>query len=287
MPNSTTNQNKQGTKIVAETANLSDLHTMLGTIKRHRTAQFLNEIVNHPTVFPWVCGRHDGPLDMTPVIRDENNVLLAGRHGALLFIQLQPGLYEVHSQCLPEGRGAWMVSFVQSCVHWIFTRTECFEMMTRCPKGNLGARALARAVGGKFVFTNPRGYTKGGKTISADIFSITIQDWMKTAPGLVERGHWFHERLEAEYKKFGRAEPPHDDDPVHDRYVGAACEMFLGNQAPKSCILYNRWARMADYAVINIVSMKPVAIDIADAILVIRENDFYVASLNQSNAETN
>lgn len=258
---------------------------MLAKIGREHHAKRINRIVNDPSVYPWVCGRHEGELDLTPVIADPNNVLLMGQHGGVLFIQLQPGLYEAHSQCLEEGRGKWMVSFVTAAIHWMMTRTECFELMTRCPRGNLGARALARAVGGKFEFTNPRGWTRDGKTIPADIFSITIQDWMRTAPGLVERGHWFHERLEAEYRKLGRTIAPREDYPVHDRYLGAACEMFLGNQAPKSCILFNRWARLADYAPIAICSMRPVAIDIEDAILVVKDTDFYVASLNQSNAE--
>lgn len=261
---------------------LSDLHAMLAKIGREHHAKRINRVVNDPSVYPWVCGRHEGELDLTPVIADPNNVLLMGQHGGVLFIQLQHGLFEAHTQILPEGRGKWAVSFVTACVFWMMTRTECFELMTRVPRGNLGARALARAVGGKFEFTNPRGWTKDGKTIPADIFSINIQDWMRTAPGLVERGHWFHERLEDEYRKLGRAEPPHDDDPVHDRYVGAACEMFLGNQAPKAVILYSRWAKMADYAPITVISLKPVAIDIVDSIIVVRNDDFYVASMNKT-----
>jgi hypothetical protein len=260
---------------------LSPLHSMLTKIGRERHAVRLNRIVNDPAVYPWVCGEHTGPLDMTEAVADPNNVLLMGQHGGILFIQLQPGLYESHTQVLKEGRGEWALSMVRACLHWMFTRTDAFEIMTKCPKGNLGARALAKAIGGAYEFTNKNGWFMNGKVIPADIYSLNIQQWMRDAPGLEERGHWFHERLTREYGKLGRQEAPHEDDATHDRYVGAACEMFLGNQAAKSCILYNRWARMAGYAPMELLSMKPVAVDIVDAILVVPESgDFYVASLS-------
>jgi len=30
---------------------------------------------------------------------------------------------------------------------WLFTHTDAMEVVARCPKGNLAAKALARAVG--------------------------------------------------------------------------------------------------------------------------------------------
>ena len=258
---------------------ISGFHTSLLGVTRQFDAKRLNEIINDPSVLPWVRGGVDGPIDMTFAVQNPANILLVGEHGAMLLIQLQPGLFECHTQVLPVGRGQWAVDFANSCVFWTFTRSQCFELVTKCPHGNLPARALARCVGGKKLFTNPRGWTKDGKTIPADIFGITIQDWLLTAEGLEERGHWFHERLMAEYRKLGRNEPPHPDDATHDRYVGMACEMFLGGQAQKAVIMYSRWALMADYAPIELLSLDPVAINIHDAVLVMRKNDFYVSTL--------
>ena len=259
----------------------SPVTSLLG-VTRQFDAKRLNEIVNDPAVLPWVRGGVDGPLDLTFAVENPGNVLLVGEHGAMLLIQLQPGLFEAHTQVLPIGRGEWAVNFAKACVFWMFTRTTCFELMTKCPHGNLGARALAKCVGGKKLFTNPRGWSKDGKTIPADIFGITIQDWLLTANGLEERGHWFHERLASEYRKLGRKEAPHPDDDTHDRYVGMACEMFLGGQAQKAVLLYGRWASMADYAPIELMSLDPVAINIQDAVIVMRKNDFYVASLTEA-----
>ncbi len=264
---------------------VSDFHTSLLGVTRSFDAKRLNEIVNDPAVYPWVRGPVEGTIDLTFAVENPANVLLVGEHGAMLLIQLQQGLFEAHTQVLPIGRGQWAADFAKACVFWMFTRTACFELMTRCPHGNLGARALARCVGGKKLFTNPRGWTKDGKTIPADIFGITIQDWLLTAKGLEERGHWFHERLAAEYRKLGRKEAPHPDDDTHDRYVGMACEMFLGGQAEKAVILYNRWAVMADYAPIALVSRNPVAIDIVDATIVVRGDGFYVSGLNHSDED--
>jgi hypothetical protein len=258
---------------------VSDFHTTLLSIERRFDAKRLNEIVNDPAVFPWVRGSADGDIDLTFAVENPANVLLMGEHGAMLLIQHQQGLFEAHTQVLPVGRGQWAVDFAKACVFWMFTRTNCFELMTKCPHGNLGARALARCVGGKKLFTNPRGWTKDGKVIPADIFGLTIQDWMLTAQGLEERGHWFHERLMSEYRRLGRREAPHPDDSVHDRYVGMACEMFLGGQPQKAVVLYNRWAVMADYLPIDLMSLQPVAINIHDAVIVMRKDSFYVATL--------
>lgn len=267
---------------------LSDLHQMLAKIGRERHAARINKVVNDPSIFDWVRGNHKGPLDLAPVVANPANVLLMGQHGGILFVQLQPGLYEAHTQVMPEGRGEWALAMVQAAIHWMFTRSDAFEIMTRCPRGNLGARALAKAIGGKFDFRNERGWVKDGETISADIFSLTIQDWMRRAPGLEERGQWFHHALEEQYRKLGYEEPIHPEDPVHDRYVGAACEMILNKQAQKAAIIYNRWARMADYATIEIMCVdNPTAVNIQDAIIIVRDDgQFYVASITASNFTT-
>lgn len=258
-----------------------------GTVKIRRDydAKWLNAIVNHPEVYPWVRGVLEGEIDLTAQVQNPANILISGEYGAVLFVQLQQGLYEAHSQAIPEGRGQWMVNFVNEAIKFMFTRTDCFELLTKCPHGNLGARALAKCVGGKRLFTNPTGWVRDNKTIPADIFGITIQDWMLTAKGLEERGHWFHERLMQEYARLGRKEAPHPDDDTHDRYVGMACEMFLGGQPEKAVILYCRWAAMAGYAPIHLVSRNPIAVDIHDAIIVVKNNDFYVSALTRGDED--
>ena len=246
-------------------------------IKRHFTAHSLNVVVNDPSIFPWVRGSLTERLDLTPVVEDHNNVLLMGEYGGVLFTQNQPGVYEAHTQVLPAGRGEWCLKMVQEALEWMFTRTDCVDIITRVPKGNIPARALARSIHGKFEFRMENGWTLNGKVVPADIFSLQIQGWMATAPGLEEWGDKFHQRLTAEYEKHGKTGGPnHGHDPVHDRYVGAAYLMFRNGQPVKGMIFYNRWAKICGYTPITLTSVDPVVIDMQESLLAIENGDFFV-----------
>lgn len=248
-------------------------------ISRQTDAAHLNSIANHPEVYKWVAGNANGPLDFAPVMDNPDVFVLMGEHGGQVYHRLQPGLFEAHSQCRPEGRGEWMYEATRKTLHWIFTRTECMEIMTRVPHGNTRARSLAQAIGGRQDFVNPKGWIFDGKPVAAEIFSLKVQDWMRTAPGLVERGKWFHGRLNAEFDRHGVPDLAHDDDETHDRYVGAAVEMMFGGQPLKGAVLYNRWACMSGYHPISVVSLDPLAVDIGTALLVMRGDDFFIPSL--------
>jgi hypothetical protein len=245
-------------------------------IERVFSADSLNKIVNDPSVYPWVCGAHDGPLDLSGVVADQKNVALVGEHGGVVFHQHQPGYYEAHTQMLPAGRGRWALRAVNEALHWMFTRTDAVEIVTRVPRGNLAALALTRAIHGVYEFTVPSGWVIAGETVPADIFALRIQDWMRTATGIVPRGEWFHHRLQSEYASFGVSEKPHADDPCHDRYVGAAVEMMLHGQSRKAVVFYNRWAVMSGYEPVEIITENPLTVDIRDAVLVVRNNNFWV-----------
>lgn len=259
---------------------LSALHASVVGIRREVTAHNINKVINHPSVYPWVRGAFDGELDLTCVLEDTSNILLMGEHGGVLFMQHQHGFYEAHTQVLPEGRGAWTVEMVRAALHWMFTKTDAFEIVSRVPRGNLGARALVRAIHGEFEFTNPVGWKKDGKTIPADIFSLNIQDWTRKAPGLEERGSWFHRKLGNEYLRLGHKRPPEMGVLAH-RYLGMAAEMLFGGQGQKAVLLFNRWARMSDHGVVELYSERPIAINMQDAIIVVRDGDFYVATINR------
>lgn len=248
-------------------------------IELHRDAAHANRIVNHPDVIEWVRGAAVGEIDLTALVSSEHTYVLMGEHGGQIYIRRQPGLFEIHSQFTPEGRGAWARAVTQKSIHWMFTKTEAVEIMTLCPKGNLGAKAMARAVGASREFTNPRGWVMAGETIPADVYRLTIQDWLRTAPGLAQRGAWFHDRLEQELGRLGAAHLAHDDDETHDRYAGAACDMILSGQVLKGIAIYNRFAMFGGYQAIALRSVDPVTIDIGNAVLQVADNDFTVVGL--------
>lgn len=247
-------------------------------IERQSDASKLNAIVNHPDIYPWVRGAVEGPLDMAAAIDSEDIVSLLGEHGGVTFHRLMPSIWEAHTAILREGRGEWGVACVRECLKWMFCRTDAMEIMTRCPHGNLPAKALAKAIGGTYEFTNPNGWVMDGKAIPADIYSLRVQDWMRTAPGLEEKGAEFHDRLEKEFARLGLGDN-HTDDANHDRYVGAAYEMFLGGQPHKGAVLYNRFASMSGYLPIHVVSTEPfLSVNIQSALLVMKGDDFFVVS---------
>lgn len=244
------------------------------SISRQTSATHLNSIVNHPEVHPYVSGGFQGALDLSPLIEGGNVVALAGEHGGQVYARIGFGLYEAHSQFTPEGRGEWALAATRASLKWMFTRTDAIEILTRCP--TIASKALAKSIGGQHEFTIQQGWVLDGKIVPADIFSLTVQGWMKTAPDLPARGRWFHERLDAEFDRLGIVEPQHEDDDLHDRYVGAAVDMCFGGQPEKAMVFYNRTAALAGWHQIAVINRDPLAVDIGAAILVMRGDDFYV-----------
>ena len=248
-------------------------------VTRHFTADSLNVVANHPSVYDWVRGQHSGYLDLTSITANPNNYVLMGEYGGVVFTQHQPGLYEAHTQVLPAGRGEWTVRMVEDALHYMFTRTDAVEIVTRVPKGNFAARALVKAIHGSLEFRMEKGWVIRDEVVFADVYALRIQDWTKHAKRLVAKGQLFHERLEVEYKRLGRDEPSHPEDLVHDRYVGLAAEMLGNGQAIKGVIFYNRWASIAGYVPIRIVTEHPLVIDIQDALIMVRDDSFWVMNI--------
>ena len=247
-------------------------------INRTFDANLVNSVVNDPSIYPWVHGSVVGPIDLGPVLANRDNYCLWGEHGGTVFIQMQPGLYELHTQVLPEGRGKWTISMVRASFEWMFTRTDCVEILTRCPQGNIAAKAAAKRVGMAFEFTRPNTWVQDHKPIPSDIYSLKVQDWMRDAPGLVEKGEKFHHDLVAEYTRMGSHNHSHPQDSNHDRYVGGAMEMVKGGQPMKAMVFYNRWARVSGYTEISILKAEPVIMDITEAILMIKGDELRVVS---------
>lgn len=258
---------------------ISELHRMVGTIERHTDAKRLNEIVNDPSVYPEVRGPVEGRLDLSKIVEDPGTILLVGEHGALLFQQLEGALYEVHSQCLPAGRGEWMLSFTQACLHLLFVCSPAMELLTRCPHGNFPAEALAKRAGMRLAFTNPKGWVKNDEVIPARIYALNVQDWWVNAPGLEERGAWFRAELDADYER-RQVEHEWPDNPLYDRVLGLALEMLIGEQAHKGLFLYSRWARMSDLPPLDVALADPPTLDLGDAFVVVRPWSAWIASLH-------
>jgi hypothetical protein len=243
-------------------------------ISREYGAEKINAVVNHPGVRPWVGG--NGPIDLSQTVADQRNVLLMGRGGGFVLIQLEPGIYEAHSQFLPGHRGAHVIAAAKEASRYMFTRTDCVEIVTKVPTGNVGAAALAKALHWRLQFEREHAWPASTGMVGCKYFSKTIMDWAGEAEELEQTGSWFHGKLEAAKIEAGSQMPVHDDDTAHDRYVGATVEMIAAGQIAKGINFYNRWARFSGYGPVSGIATNPIVIDIGDAILAVRGEDFEV-----------
>jgi len=76
-------------------------------LERSSDAERINAVVNHPAVRPYVGSPEYGEIDMTPVVAKTEDWFLMGDHGGFLLSWSAPGVREIHTFVLPEGRGRW------------------------------------------------------------------------------------------------------------------------------------------------------------------------------------
>lgn len=145
-------------------------------IERQSSAAHINQIVNHPSIYPWVCGPIDGPLDLTELIDSGRYIALFGEHGGFLFWKLADGIYDAHSAVAPEGRGKWAIEAARKALSMMFM-DDAQEIMMTVPKGNVAVRALVRALKAKPVGKIEHGWWIDGHPVPADIFSLIKADW--------------------------------------------------------------------------------------------------------------
>lgn len=245
-------------------------------IERHTTAAAINAVLNDPTVRPWVADAAEGTLDISRLASNPANYVLMGEHGGCVFARLLTGIYEVHTQVRASGRGPWADELARAVAHWMFTRTDAYEVVTRVPRGHVAALALVRGIGFRYEFTREGECRFQGKTVPVDCFSMRLQDWLPQAEGLVERGRWLHERMHAEAQRLGIIVPPHEDDENHNRYAGAAIEMALHGQAGKAVTVYNRWALMSRHAPVSYIESDPPTIKFDIGLLRVIDGDIEV-----------
>lgn len=141
-------------------------------ITRETDASRLNKIVNDQSVFKWVSVPGVEYLDASEIVANPNNVLLMGESGGVLYIGHGSGLYEAHSQYLPEARGSIALETTKKTISWMFENTDCTKIISAVPRGNFAAAALAKACGLKFSFEQPDAWPTESGMIPVRWFEI-------------------------------------------------------------------------------------------------------------------
>lgn len=246
----------------------------------------INRILNDPSVFPNISIPDQKPFDVTPLVTDPRNVFLMAEGGCIIFtpdIEPGSGIYEVHTNFLEGYRGEHAIEASLEAYRWMFTHTNCMMLQTRIPAFNKAAEAFCRSVGAWLWFERKECWPTERGNVDCKFYALPILDWMRKHSGpLIESGKVFHKRLEEEYARLNFMHEPHPDEKSHDLAAGACAEMIYGGEPEKACILYNRWARIAGYQQINLISRNPLVIDIGEALLHVTGNNFKVLKCRQA-----
>jgi hypothetical protein len=257
-------------------------------IRRSFNASDINPILNDPYVFESIKlpGMKPGDVDASAIIENPNNVLLMAERGGIIFGQLEPGIYDVHTAFLkPErksdGAGPHIRNACLTAYRWMFTHTDCMILQTKIPAFNRAAIIFAPLLGWRFEFERKGVWPTDDGNIDMSFFSLNYENWVRKDETLVKIGQAFHLRLDEEFIRRGVLPDSHPDEECHDRYVGACAQMIFGGQPEKAIVLYNRWARFAGYGQITMTNRSPLTIDIGTAILSLTGEDFEVVSCRQ------
>jgi hypothetical protein len=232
-------------------------------MRRDYTPERVNAVINHPDVLPWMAPEPlPAALDFGPLIRDLANIVLFSDKGGAIFMQLDETCYELHTQFLSGVRGRPVVRFMHRALEYIFTHTNCMEVVTKVPIHNAGARALAQHF--HFVLEGTRdSYWNAGNAgvMDVEFYSYKWSDWLRHSPLLATQGAAFHSRLDNECARLGLAHESHAPEGWHDRVVGATLATAYAGLVDKAAILYNRWAKFAGYATVRVVSRLPPVVE--------------------------
>lgn len=241
----------------------------------------VNAVINDPSVYNFVRGRFSGVIDVKTILENPNNYVLGHENGVIMFLNIGAAFYEFHTCVLPNGRGAWAQRAGRACFEYMFTRTDAYELITRCPVSNLQSIMLARFMGMKLEFVTRDFWPKDDGLEPMEVYVLSLMEWTSRFSSIEKYGEWLHKRYEEEFVRLSMDVVPHDEDVTHNKYVGAAVLMIRNGQLLKAVAFYNRYALLAGYDPVVITSFDPVILECAGIKLCLTNNDFEVINGSQ------
>lgn len=220
-------------------------------VERTFSASEINAVVNHPDVRPFVGRPSEGDIDLASIVADKRNIVLMAEGGGLVLHWHEPGVYEVHTQFVPEVRGKKVLTATRDMQHYMFARTDCIDIQTKVPGHNPAATALTKRVGGTYRF-----HANG-----AAHYGLTIEDWGADALA--------HDQISAQFLTSLLC----DAEPVRKRALGIAFEMMAFGQIGKGVAWYNRIARHAEFPLLNVIAENPLVFDLGEGLVALRNNE--------------
>ena len=154
------------------------------SIARTHDSDLINSIITHPAVYPFVSDDGSPPaeeFDCSPLLGSPMGYFLLAMNdeqaaGVFMYHAHNAITYEVHTNVLPEFRGAGAVKLAKLSLKWMFENTRCRKVVTHVPITNRPAYRLARAVGMCGEGTNRRSFMKDGAIINQHVLGITMEE---------------------------------------------------------------------------------------------------------------
>lgn len=116
-------------------------------LERTTDATFLNTIANHPEVRPWLGTDGKSHVDLGVLLEVPGAFALINEFGGFVFIPEGGGVYEFHTQFLPEARGRIALLAALEGERMMFEDYGAECVKTYVPHANKAALGLVRLAG--------------------------------------------------------------------------------------------------------------------------------------------
>lgn len=209
-------------------------------LKRSFNAKHIYDILSHEKVAPWTHFEGKSLDFVSAIVGNPNNICLFCDSGGFIFIDMGAGVYEAHTQFLPNDGDRSVLELAQDAAMYLFSKTPCVKIITSKFTENKAISALIDEMSFKF---------KGG-TPERQYYELSFDDWVLSTERLFKTGAAFHDKL--------GDEKDHDDsDSAHDYYAGMVYVLAKNGHLAKGVHFYNEWCKMSGFAPLFVESTLP------------------------------
>jgi len=216
--------------------------------------ELLVSLVTHPQVARWNTPDGGAPFDPAEFTAHPTNFALIVAGGCFLARALEQGAYAIHTNFLPDARGAHALRESREALRYAFLATAAEQLVTMVPADNPTALWFAHGMGFRDTYVRRGAWVKDGQTFDVQYMRLDIDDWVLGDHACWMQGEAFHHLLGDEVS--------HTPDAVHDAFVGAAVLLVANRLIDKAVRIYGRWARAAGYEPFAVQSREPLVLDV-------------------------
>lgn len=214
----------------------------------------LHSIVGHPALREGNTPDNGQPFDPAAYTAHPTNFALIVEGGCFVARCVEAGAYVIHTNFLPEARGANALRESRSALEFAFLATPAEVLYTMAPAYALPTVWFAHQMGFIDTYRRANAWLSKGHAYDLQHMQLDLDDWLQASKPCSAAGAEFHALLGERVN--------HAHDSMHDSYVGAAVLMLANGQTDKAVRTYGRWARTCGYEPIAVHSREPLVIDV-------------------------